>query len=120
MRARGPVAITEGAVPHCPRTAPVVGGTGLAPTPQTTNHSKHHRQRGNVCPARARCATFVISILALAPSLSSPWEVPQVDRTGPQTFPAKHVWAEWLHHPCLLGGRMFGEGGAKTGTGGEW
>ena len=46
---------------------------------------------GNVCPARARCATFVLSILALAPRLSSPREVPQVDRTGPQTFPAKHV-----------------------------
>ena len=28
--------------------------------------------------------------------------------------------AEWLHQPCLLGDRMFGEGGAKTGTGGEW
>ena len=52
----------------------------------------------------ARRATFVLSVLALAPSLSSPWEVPPVDRTGPQTFCAKHVWAEWLHRPCLLGG----------------
>ena len=59
---------------------------------------------GNVCPACARRATLVLSILALAPGLSSPRGVPQVDRTGPQTFPAKHVWAEWLHHPCLLGG----------------
>ena len=57
-----------------------------------------------VCPAHAQRATFDFSILALAPNLSSPKEVPQVDRTGPQTFPAKHVWAEWLHHPCLLRG----------------
>ena len=39
----------------------------------------------------ARRATFVLSILSLAPDLSSPWEVPQVDRTRPQTFRAKHV-----------------------------
>ena len=39
----------------------------------------------------ARRATIVVSILSLAPSLSSPREVPQVDRTGPQTFPAKQV-----------------------------
>ena len=39
--------------------------------------------RGNVCLAHARRATFVLSILSLAPSLSSPWEVPQVDRTRP-------------------------------------
>ena len=35
--------------------------------------------------------TFVLSILSLAPSLSSPWEVPQVDRTRPQTFLARHL-----------------------------
>ena len=56
------------------------------------------------CPAHARRTTFVLSILGLAPNISSPREVPQVDRTGPQTCPAKHVWAEWLHHPCLLVG----------------
>ena len=42
-------------------------------------------------PAHARRATFVLSILSLAPGLSSSWEVPQVDRTRPQTFPARHV-----------------------------
>ena len=47
--------------------------------------------RGNVCPAHARRATFVLCTLSLAPSLSSPWEVPQVDRTSPQTFRAKHL-----------------------------
>ena len=43
------------------------------------------------CPAHARRATFVFSILAPAPNLSSPREVPQVDRTGPQTFRARHL-----------------------------
>ena len=47
--------------------------------------------RGDVCPAHAQHTTFVLSILALAPILSSPGEVPQVDCTGPHTFPAKHV-----------------------------
>jgi hypothetical protein len=45
---------------------------------------------GNVCLARARRATFVLRILSLAPRLSSPREVPQVDRTRLQTFRAKH------------------------------
>ena len=45
----------------------------------------------NVCPARARRATFVLSILSLAPGLSSPWEVPQVDCTRLQTFLARHL-----------------------------
>ena len=43
---------------------------------------------GGMC---ARHTTFVLSIMALAPNLSSPREVPQVDRTAPQTFPAKNV-----------------------------
>ena len=42
-------------------------------------------------PAHARRTTFVLSILSLAPGLSSPREVPHVDRTRPQTFRAKHV-----------------------------
>ena len=42
-------------------------------------------------PAHARHTTFVLSMLSLAPGLSSPWEVPQVDRTRPQTFPARHL-----------------------------
>ena len=42
-------------------------------------------------PAHARRATFVWSILSLAPSLSPPSEVPQVDCTRPQTFPARHL-----------------------------
>ena len=39
----------------------------------------------------ARRATFVLSILSLAPGLSSPREIPQVDRTRPQTFRAKQL-----------------------------
>ena len=35
-------------------------------------------------------ATFVLSILSLAPNLSSPRGVPQVDYTRLQTFRAKH------------------------------
>ena len=47
--------------------------------------------RVNVCPAHAQHATFVLSILSLAPSFPSPREVPEVDRTKPQTFPARHL-----------------------------
>ena len=85
--------------------------TQSAPPPpaQTLHRDRCYSSRsetywGYVCPARAWHATFVLSILSLALSLSPPREVPQTDRTGPQTFPAKHVWAEWLHHPCLLVG----------------
>ena len=43
-------------------------------------------------PAHARRATFLcVKYPTLAPSLSPPREVPQVDRTTPQTFRAKHV-----------------------------
>ena len=42
-------------------------------------------------PAHAQRATFVLSSLSLAPGLSSPREVPQVDRTRPHTFPARHL-----------------------------
>ena len=47
---------------------------------------QHHWPLGEclpgACPARYLCIKY------LAPSLSSPREVPQVDRTRPQTFPA--------------------------------
>ena len=39
----------------------------------------------------ARRATFVLSILSLAPSLSSLWEIPQGDHTRPKTFSARHL-----------------------------
>ena len=55
----------------------------------------HWAPEGNVCPAHAPAhaprATFVLSILSPAPSLSSPREVPQIDRTRPQTFSARHL-----------------------------
>ena len=58
-------------------------------TPPLTNIAKG--VRGNSCLVRAWRASSVLSILAPAPSLSSPREAPQVDCIGPQTFPAKHV-----------------------------
>ena len=46
---------------------------------------------GCVCPACARRATFVLTIPALIPDLPSAIGAPQVDQSGPQTFPTKHV-----------------------------
>ena len=78
-------------------------GTAHGAPPRTSISSAHRTPlqwrtaavRGEYLPgARPACprgATFALSILSLAPSLSSPREVPQVDRTGPQTFPARHV-----------------------------
>ena len=64
---------------------------------------------GGVRPAHARRATFVLSILALAPSLSSAREVPQVDRTRPckarcpkyENSTTQNVTPTTSnHHPC--------------------
>ena len=57
------------------------------PLPKTVRGGMFARTR----PVHAQRATFVSSILSLAPSLSSPRGVPQVDRTRPQTFPARHL-----------------------------
>ena len=46
---------------------------------------------GNVCPARARRATFVLTIPTSAPDLPSHGEAPQVDHVALHTFPTKHV-----------------------------
>ena len=46
---------------------------------------------GNVCPARARRATFVLTIPTSAPDLPSHGEAPQVDHIALHTFPTKHV-----------------------------
>ena len=100
--------------------------------------------------AYAQRATFVLGILSRAPSSSSPWEVPQVDRTRPQTFPARHIasrnmriqqhkmsllplptttlaivinWVQRMGQILRHGEKysnLFGEVGAKTGMGGEW
>ena len=48
-------------------------------------------KRGGVCSARTRHATFVSTIPTLKPDLPSPREAPQVDQSGPQTFPTKHA-----------------------------
>ena len=62
----------------------------------------------------ARCATFVLNILSLAPSLSSPWEVPQVDCTRPQTF-----FGGTLYPPPPLQTPGLARGGLPGGGRGE-
>ena len=42
-------------------------------------------------PARARRATFVLTIPTSAPDLPSHGEAPQVDHVALHTFPTKHV-----------------------------
>ena len=46
---------------------------------------------GNVCPARIRRATFLLTIPTSAPDLPSHGEAPQVDHVALHTFPTKHV-----------------------------
>ena len=46
---------------------------------------------GGGYPAHTRHATFVLTIPALTLDLPSPRGAPQVDQSGPQTFPTKHV-----------------------------
>ena len=105
--------------------------------------TSHNPPKGECLPgmrlAHARRA-IVLSILCLAPSLSPPREIPQVDCTRSQTFPARHVAPKYEnsttqnvtpttsnHDPChhhKLGAkdgpdsargysRLFGEGGHK-------
>ena len=52
--------------------------------------------------AHAQRATFVLSILSLAPSLSPPRDAPQVDCTRPQTFHAKHVATTSNHTLAII------------------
>ena len=47
--------------------------------------------RGNVCPARARRATFLLTIPTSAPDLPSHGEAPQVDHVALHNFPTNHV-----------------------------
>ena len=46
---------------------------------------------GNVCPARALRATFLLTIPTSAPDLPSHGEAPQVNHIALHTFPTKHV-----------------------------
>ena len=62
---------------------------------------------GNVCPARARHATFLLTIPTSAPDLPSHGEAPQVDHIALHTFPTKHVAkqsniCEFNHSNCHL------------------
>ena len=83
--------------------------------------------RGNVCPAQYLCIEYP----TLAPSLSSPREVPQVDRTRPENLPCKArskyensttqyvtptttlaIIINWVQRTDQIL-RLFGEGGQK-------
>ena len=68
----------------------------ITPSSQMHPNTQPHQQqsishRGNVCPARARRATFVLTIPTSAPDLPSHGEAPQVDHIALHTFPTKHV-----------------------------
>ena len=58
---------------------------------QLSHKTFPHRLGGNVCPARARRATFLLTIRTSAPGLPSHGEAPQVDHIALHTFPTKHV-----------------------------
>ena len=49
----------------------------LSEASEAPESEEERRLWGNICPVHARRATFVLSILSLAPTLSSPWEGPQ-------------------------------------------
>ena len=95
-------------VPNCPVPFPPClpqcqMGPHLVPTntwkmheiTQRRNQLSHktfpHRLGGNVCPARARRATFLLTIPTSAPGLPSHGEALQVDHIALHTFPIKHV-----------------------------
>ena len=86
-----------------------------------------HHHWGNVCPARYLCIKYPGSSPKFILTEGSP-------PSRPQTLTAKHVWAtspppsrgspieggpnqKWLHHPRLLGGRLFGGGKNRHGWG---
>ena len=77
-----------------------------------TRHQLHNTvdvlPRGDVCQAPTRRATFVLSILALAPVLCSPWEIHQVDRTGPEALPAFQQNPNGHITPAFSGPKMSG------------
>ena len=46
---------------------------------------------GNVCPARARRTTFLLTTPTSAPDLPSHGKAPQVDHVALHTSPTKHI-----------------------------
>ena len=58
--------------------------------PQRDTCLRTPHPRGDDCPARAWRATFVLTIPTATSNLP-PRVAPQVDQSGPQTFPEKHV-----------------------------
>ena len=66
---------------------PLLHNTGT----RLTKQQHHVRLGGNACPARARCATFLLTIPTSAPDLPSHGEAPQVDHVALHTFPTKQL-----------------------------
>ena len=77
---------------------------------------------GYVCPARTRRAPGnQINVLAIYPNALPP-NITPASSPGYLTAAVSgaHVWAEWLHHPCLLGGPQHGDNKwEKKGDNGE-
>ena len=82
LRTLGPVTIAiwgQAQRAHHPRHGP------------TLYHARHGPTLwGNVCPARTRRATFLLTIPTSAPDLPSHGEAPQVDHVALHTFPTKY------------------------------
>ena len=79
---------------------------GAAPPRMLVAHQSVHIHGvgwGGVCPARAWRATFVVTSPTLTPDLPSPRGAPQVDQSGPQTFPTQHARQNGqFQHQCVL------------------
>ena len=63
----------------------------LQTLPQEDKCTQVSHAWGNVCPGRARRATFLLTIPTSAPDLPSHGEAPEVDHIALHTFPTKHV-----------------------------
>ena len=53
--------------------------------------SAHWHFMGECLPGARQARYLCFKYLISSPGLSSPWEVPQVDRTRPQTFSTRHL-----------------------------
>ena len=73
------------------RASVVWGGAAMSHPRFKTKSTNHPAVGGNVCQARARRATFLLTIPTSAPDLPSHGEAPQVDHVALHTFPPKHV-----------------------------
>ena len=75
----------------CKLQAPLRESTHSAHTQRANIPCLHPPLWGNVCPARAWRATFLLTIPTSAPDFPSHGEAPQVDHVALHTFPTKHI-----------------------------